>query len=85
MSPVTIATRVAYLEDEKHGRGGVKATVAEGDDGGAPSGEQVTHLPSHTHTHTPLAILIVITGVPVTETRWLIMKLSTQRLVEAHL
>ncbi len=34
-----------YLDDEKHGRRGVKGTIVEGDDGGAVSSEQVSHLP----------------------------------------
>lgn len=34
-----------YLDDEKHGRRGVKGTIVEGDDGGAMSSEQVSHLP----------------------------------------
>lgn len=35
-----------YLEDEKHRRRRVKGTIVEGDDGGAMSSEQVSHLPN---------------------------------------
>lgn len=33
-----------YLDDEEHGRRGVKGTIVEGDDGGAMSSVQVAHL-----------------------------------------